>query len=188
MARQTCDDSFTDEDFDELGVRLCARIPEGFPPEWRNRQLSVAVGLIFTEWNGINRKFFEVYAVSSVEGAMATMTRDDSSFLIYQFLVDGVYPAFEWHADWPLWRRRDSPIVKRTLVQGPEPWLWHADRTLFDIRREPLTPYTGRLYLRVGRREQADGARIWNDCALALRRLYRKSARDLKSTGSLHPL
>ena len=58
--------------------------------------MSVAVGLIFTEWNGINRKFFEVYAVSSVEEAMATMTRDDSSFLIYQFLVDGVYPAFAW--------------------------------------------------------------------------------------------
>ena len=188
MARQTCDDSSNDEDFDELGVRLCARLPEGFPPEWRNRQLSVAVGLIFTEWNGINRKFFEVYAVSSVEEAMATMTRDDSSFLIYQFLVDGVYPAFEWDADWPLWRRRDSPIVKRPLVQGPEPWLWHADTTLFDIRREPLSPYTGRLYLRVGGREQADAARIWNDCALALRRLYRKSARDLKSTGSLHPL
>src|SRR6476646_5859697 len=160
MAHRTYEEPSNDEEFDELGVRLCERLPPGFPDEWRNLQLRVAVGLVLTEWNGINRSSFDVYSVSSVEEAVATMMRDDSSFLTYQFFVDGVYPAFEWDADWPLWRRRDSPVVKRPLVQGPEPWLWHADRTLFDIRREPLTPYSGRLYLRVGGRAQVDATRI----------------------------
>jgi hypothetical protein len=137
----------------------------------------VAVGLIFTEWNGINRTFFDVYAVSNVEDALTTMMADASSFLTYQFFVDGVYPAFEWDADWPLWRRRESPLVKRPLTQGREPWSWHADRSLFDIRREPLTPYTGRLFLRVGGRSQAAATRAWNESATALRVLYRQSAR-----------
>jgi len=41
-----------------------------FSNEWRNLQLSVGVDPIFTEWNGINRTFFDVYAVSSVEDAL----------------------------------------------------------------------------------------------------------------------
>ena len=181
MPRPRSEQSSNDDEFDQLGVRLCARLPEGFPEEWRDLQLSVGVGLIFTEWNGINRAFFKLYAVSSVEEAVATMTRDDSSFLTYQFFVDGAYPAFEWDADWPLWRRRDSPLVKRPLTQGAEPWTWHADRTLFDIRREPLSPYTGRLYLRVGGRSQEAATRIWGQCATALRGLYRKSAGKLRT-------
>jgi hypothetical protein len=84
MARPRIEESSNDDEFDQLGVRLCARLPEGFPDEWRDLQLSVGVGLIFTEWNGINRSFFNAYAVSSVEEALATMTRDDSSFLIYR--------------------------------------------------------------------------------------------------------
>src|SRR6478672_6317319 len=155
MPRRISKEASNDEQFDELGVRACATLPKGFPGEWRDLQLHVAVGLILTEWNGINRSFFDMYAVSSVEQAVATMLGDDSSFLTYQFFVDGVYPAFEWDADWPLWRHRDSPVVKRSLAQGREPW-WDADRTLFDIRREPLTPYSGRLYLRVGGRAQVD--------------------------------
>jgi hypothetical protein len=131
------------------------------------------VGLILTEWNGINRSFFEAYSVSSVENAVATMMRDDSSFLIYRFFMDGVYPAFAWDADWPLWRRHDSSLVKRERAQGPEPWTWHPDGTLFDIRREPLSPYTGRLYLRVGGRSQELAMRTWNQCAKALRALCR---------------
>jgi hypothetical protein len=155
-------------------VRLCAKLPEGFPEEWRDLQLSVGVGLIFTEWNGINRAFFKLYAVSSVEEAVATMTRDDSSFLTYQFFIDGAYPAFGWDADWPLWRRRDSSLMKRAKAQGPEPWTWHTDRTLFDIRREPLGPYTGRLYLRFGGPSQAAATQTWGQCATVLRGLYRK--------------
>ena len=58
-------------------------------------QLSVGVGLIFTEWNGINRSFLNVYAAAGVEEAIGTITRDGSSFLTCQFFVDGVYPAFE---------------------------------------------------------------------------------------------
>ncbi len=181
MPRRITREASNDGQFDELGVRVCARLPKGFPDQWRDLQLRVGVGLILTEWSGINRSFFDAYAVSSVEDAVATMMRDDSSFLTYQFFVQGVYPAFEWDADWPIWRRRDSPIVKRPMAQGREPWSWQADRTLFDIRREPLSPYTGRLYLRVGGRAQADATRIWNECALTLRSLYRKSARDLKS-------
>src|SRR6478672_5734822 len=136
MPRPISEESANDDEFDELGVRLCARLPEGFPDAWRDLQLSIAVGLIFTEWNGINRAFFNCYAASSVEDAVATMIRDNSSFLIYQFFVDGAYPAFEWDADWPLWRRRDDVLVKRPTAQGAEPWSWRADRTLFDIRRE----------------------------------------------------
>jgi hypothetical protein len=70
------DAASNDESFDELGVRLCARLPAGFPDEWRNLQLSVRVGVIFTEWNGINPSFFEVCAVSSVEEALTTMTNN----------------------------------------------------------------------------------------------------------------
>ena len=183
MARQTYEEPSNEEEFDELGVRLCEQLPPGFPDEWRDLQLSVAVGLIFTQWNGINRSFFNVYAVSNVEEAMATMARDDSSFLTYQFFVEGVYPAFEWDADWPLWRRRDSALVKRPLAQVKEPWSWQADRTLFDIRREPLTQYTGRLHLRVGGRSQIAATGAWNECATALRGLHRNSARKLRCAG-----
>ena len=137
------------------------------------------MGLIFTEWNGINRSFFDEFAVSSAEEAVAMITKNDGAFLTYQFFVDGVYPAFEWDADWPLWRRRDSTLVRRQLVQGAKPWEWHADRTLFDIRREPLNPWTGRLYLRVGGRSTTAAIRTWNECAKPLRSLYRKSMRDL---------
>ena len=119
MPRQISKEASNDAEFDEPGVRVCARLPKGFPNEWRGLQLRVGVGLILTEWNGINRSFFDVYAVSSVEEAVATMMRDDSSFLTYQFFVDGAYPAFDWDADWPLWRRRESVLVKRPLAQGP---------------------------------------------------------------------
>jgi len=121
MPRRISKEASNDGQFDELGVRVCARLPKGFPDQWRDLQLRVGVGLILTEWSGINRSFFDAYAVSSVEDAVATMMRDDSSFLTYQFFVQGVYPAFEWDADWPIWRHRDSPIVKRSLAQGPEP-------------------------------------------------------------------
>ena len=82
----------------------------------------MGVGLILTEWNGVNRSFFDEFAVSSVAGAIAMLTKNHEAFLSYQFFVDGVYPAFKWDADWPLWRRRDSTLVERQLVQGAQPW------------------------------------------------------------------
>ena len=105
--------------------------------------------------------------------------------LVYHFFVDGSTPACEWDADWTLLRRNRSNPVRRQLVQGVEPWRWHWDRTLFEIRREPLSPWTGRLYLRVGGRSPAAATQNWNECAKPLRRLYRKSIRELESRRSL---
>jgi hypothetical protein len=180
MPRPRSEESSNDDEFDQLGVRRCERLPAGFPDEWRDLQLSVGVGLILTEWNGVNRSFFDEFAVSSVAGAIAMLTKNHEAFLTYQFFVDEVYPAFKWDADWPLWRRRDSTVVHRSMVQGAQPWVWHGDRTLFEIRREPLRWWTGRLYLRVGGRSQAAAAHTWDECAKPLRHLYRESAQALK--------
>ena len=57
MLRRISKEASNDGQFDELGVRICARLPKGFPDQWRDLQLRVGVGLILTEWSGINRSF-----------------------------------------------------------------------------------------------------------------------------------
>src|SRR5262245_41144888 len=134
MPLESSDASANEEDFDQLGVRSCGRVPDGFPNEWRDLSFSVGVGLILTGYNCVYESFFNEYAASSVEQAVAMMVEQHEIPLVYHFFVDGLNPAFAWDADWSLLRRNGSKPAQRQLVQGAEPYRWHWDRTFFEIR------------------------------------------------------
>lgn len=167
--------SANSEEFEPLGVMPCERLPAGFPEAWRNLDFHVAVGLILTEFNCVYRAFFKEYAVSSLEAAVAAISTDAGNCLTYEFYVPGVVPAFSWDADWPLLRRGARPPYARAKVQGPEPWVWKADRCFFEIRRSPLSVWTGRPTLRVGGRTWDEATSTWSACARTMRRIYRNA-------------
>lgn len=148
-------------------------LPEGFPAEWRALEFRASPGLILTEYNCVDGQFFKDYAVSSLEAAVAKIAHDGGNCVFYQFYVPEVVPAFAWDADWPLLRRGQNPPCERRKRQGPEPWVWKADPTYFEIGRVPLTFFTGRPYLRVGGRTSEEAVHNWNACARVIRAIYR---------------
>ena len=158
-----------DSDFEHLGVRSCSPSPPGLPEAWRGLQMRVGVGLILTEHNCIYRSFFDEFAVTSVEHAVRRLMESDGVFLCYNFFIAGAVPAFAFDADWPLLRRGSAPPIRRTSVQGDEPWSWCWDRTLFEVRNEPTSPWSSRTYLRVGGRTSTDAVSNWTACARVLR-------------------
>jgi hypothetical protein len=94
-------------------------------------QGSVSVGIVFIEWNGINRAFFDRFAVSSVEEALVNLTICDDVFLLYHFYVEGLYPAFKWDADWPLWgdslNSAKASLVLPTPLEAARSMAWSED-------------------------------------------------------------
>ena len=56
MPRPRSEESSNDDEFDQLGVRRCERLPAGFPDEWRDLQLSVGVGLILTNGTALTAR------------------------------------------------------------------------------------------------------------------------------------
>lgn len=169
--------SANDADFDQLGVRECAPLPLGLPKGWYDAPLRVGVGLILTEHNCVHRSFFDDFSVASVPEAIEQLFKCEGVFLCYNFFMDGVVPAFAHDADWPLMRRGSREPTLRTAVQADEPWSWCWDRTLFEIRNEPVTPWSSRTYLRAGGRTSAQATMNWNAAAKVFRP-YLRSTRN----------
>jgi hypothetical protein len=169
---QSSPPSANEADFEQLGVRVCAELPQGMPNEWYSLPIRVGVSLILTEGNSLYPSFFDEFAATSVSDAINLLAKNKGIYLCFNFFVAGVIPAFAFDADWPLLRRGNSEPVSRTMVQVDTPWSWCWERSLFEIRNEPISPWTSRPFLRVGGRTAAHAASNWTLCAKAFRSSY----------------
>lgn len=160
-----------DDDFESVGNVFCESIPDGLPSEWHDLDLRISVSLILTEYNCVNRSFFTEFAAASIEEAITKLVRNHETFLCYSIMADRMDPAFAYDADWPLLRQGAEVPRKRNLVQGSRPWDWCVERTLFEVRNEQVTPYSSRMYLRVGGRSPDDATLNWMKTAKVIRKI-----------------
>jgi hypothetical protein len=167
------EDLVTESDFEALGLRECSPLPPGFPETWRSMRLHVSVGLILTETTCLSRWLFKEFAVTSVEEAVQRVVATPDIFLCYGFFPadTAVFPACVFDAEWPLSRRGSAPLIRREPVQGPEPWRWSWDRTLFSISNHPIGAWSSRTYLRVGGLTPTEAVSNWTACAPVIRSL-----------------
>ena len=110
----------------------------------------------------------------------------------YNFFFSGIVPAYKFDIDLPLSGNLKQNAYKRTPVQSEEPWHWCWDRTLFEIRFQPLyedyfspepinegneiddsfDPYAGEFYLRVGGRTEKEAGENWSVCANVINDIF----------------
>lgn len=156
---------------EEPGV-ACKPLPDYFPAALQGLPLRALVALTLTEHNGVNRGFYEKFAVDSVEQAMLRLLQFRGEYLVYRFVMSGANPVFSRDANWPLFRGGHARVATpRQLQSRVAPWDLVSDRTMFEIRNDPVTISTSRMFLRVGGRDDADALLRWEDLAKALRRL-----------------
>lgn len=156
---------------EEEGI-ACQPLPKSFPSNVREVPLRVVVALQLTEYNCVNRSFYEKFAVDSVEQAMLRLMQYRDMNLIFSFMMSGANPAFSRDADWPVFRGRSTrTTTPRHLNSTGAPWNLVSDRTVFEIRNDPLTYWTTRMYLRAGGIDDADAALRWDALAKPLRLL-----------------
>jgi hypothetical protein len=157
---------------DEEEGHACQPLPPWFPEEIRAIPLRVSVAIVLTEHNCIFPGFYEKYAANSAEEAMTWLISRPGENLVYRFVMSGASPAFRVDADWPLFRGREERRYKpRQLHSRGAPWDLVADRTVFEIRNDPLTASTTRMHLKVGGLDADDAARRWERLAVAVREL-----------------
>jgi hypothetical protein len=166
------DGAVNDIVFERLGHRICKALPSDFPVEFRSMQLCVCVDLVLTEWNCVSRAFYETYAVSSLEEAIARIHSEDDLPLCYGFFAERVIPAYAVSIDWPLSRRGgDAGISPRQPMEGAIPGTFRSNPTLFTVWRKPLSPWRGRVCLATGGRSVANAIVRWRRLATPLRRV-----------------
>jgi hypothetical protein len=166
------DGSVNDIVFERLGHRVCNTLPSDFPVEFRAMQLCVYVDLVLTAWNCVSRAFYESYAVTSLEEAIARVHSEDDLWLCYGFYAEQVIPAYAMNIDWPLSRRGGAAgISRRRHVEGAIPGTFEPNPNLFVVWRKPLSPWRGRVCLATGGRSTADAMDRWQRLATPLRRV-----------------
>jgi len=185
-------ESSNDADYEQLGVRDCEQLPPGLPTQFYVAPVQVGVSLILTEWNCVYRGFFDDFAVSSLPAAVQKLKNSDGVTLCYNFYFSSHVPAFKFDVDASLYNYdfAEKRPFKRTQVQAAEPWHWCWDRTLFEIRYQPLyedffniepfeegeeidesfDPYAGEYYLRVGGRTKKDAGENWDLCSRVIKK------------------
>ncbi len=130
------------------------------PASWTGWRVAMEPTYTFTDYNGVDQRFFDYYAVDNFDEAVTKLfderKRDPVGYRCYAL---DVTPAFEWYARWPLLRRsKRGGFDRRQARQGPAPWEFYADDTLFEVARRPDGRMCFRLDLHtLGRRKDEGG-------------------------------
>ena len=159
-----------------------ATIPSILPGGWFLGSGKIEVSMQLLDWlhNCVDERFFKVFAADSLEQAVSHLVKNSDMPLRYRVVDKAAAMHLTCDVTWPLNRRGDSEgFDSRRLRQGPAPWDYETDDTLFEVwrRAEMLGmryPQPWTLMLTVGGRSRTDAAENWSLVASILRPYVRK--------------
>lgn len=150
----------------------------GYPMNLRERPIRVGVRLELTGYQCVDHSFYERWGASTMDRVLSNLVDNPDCFLVYDFYVEGVVPAWRHWIDVPLRRRsaRTSTVPalpsRETDAQGYG--------MLFQLRNRPLSYRTSRLMLMTGGATPESALRSWCDLASAVRQDLKNSTAKAK--------